>query len=373
MKKRIAFLTTQFKEVKSGPGRFTEYLKSLEFDSLEIHFFSQQIQERSLFQVPVPIPMWARKIPFSSLFRAWYFNKSVLEQDNTEPFDVILAADYSMAMFLSTSLLKKTAVMVNDDNYLLIFSDENKKGKISARKSLSRQFGYFLERYVVKKAAYSIANSLYTKGLIEKIYKLPDPKVRLLYKAVDLSFFRFNRRNANPPLNFLFVKNDWIRGGLDLIIEAMSKLENQKDLHLQIAGISDDQQPVIREMILNSGFKGKTNILGLVNREALFELLNNADVFLNFSRQEALGVSCLEAMASGLPVVGSDAGGLKEILANGKAGFMVRHEDVSGLINTFQELQNHPERMVEKSLFAREHVKKFSVEQLKENLERLFH
>lgn len=35
---KIAFLTSQFNEVKSGPGRFTEYLRSLEFENLEIHF-----------------------------------------------------------------------------------------------------------------------------------------------------------------------------------------------------------------------------------------------------------------------------------------------------------------------------------------------
>jgi glycosyltransferase involved in cell wall biosynthesis len=372
MKKKIAFLTTQYREVKSGPGRFTEYLKSLDFETLEIHFFSQQIENPTQNEFPVPIPGWAQRIPFSSFFRAWFFNKAVLKQDKVTPYDFILAADYSMAMFLDPDLLKKTAVMVNDDNFLLIYSNEVNRGSLPLRTSLSRKLGYFFERSVVRKAAFSVANSLYTKELIESRYEIASEKVKLLYKAVDLSFFQFRKPEAKPPTRFLFVKNDWKRGGLDLILSAFSQLEFQDGLEIRMAGIAESQQETVKALIRNSGFRGKSEILGLVNRAQLKQMLGESDVFVNFSRQEALGVSCLEAMASGVPVLASDAGGLKEVLANGKAGFMVRSGDVSALAATLREMHHHPEILPEKALAALAHADAFSVERLRKNMDGLF-
>jgi len=370
--KKIAFLTTQYNEVKSGPGRFTEYLKSLPFENIRISFFSQQISVQTKNEFPVHIPGWAQKVPFSSFLRAWFFNRALREADKTELFDFILAADYSMAMFLHPGLLKKTAVMVNDDNFLLIYSKEENRGAIPVRTSLSRKLGYFLEKSVVEKAAFTIVNSKYTKQLIEKVYQVPPYKLKLLYKAVDVSWFAFVNRQVHAPKRFLFVKNDWKRGGLDMVLTAFAQLKFQETLVLRIAGISPSKQAEIRQLVVNSGFKGLVEIEGLVNREKLYQLMCSSDVFVKFSRQEALGVSCLEAMASGLPVLASDAGGLKEVLDNGNAGFMVKNSDVTDLIRTLERMHSNPESLKQMAEAARMHVLTFSAERLKENMDRLF-
>jgi len=372
MKKKIAFLTTQYNEVISGPGRFTEYLKSLRFEAIEIHFFSQEIDVELPLEKPVSIPGWAKKIPFSSLIRAWMFSRSIQKLDQKEKYDYILAADYSMAMFLPDHLLKRTAVMVNDDNFLLIFSEETRSKKLSFRTRLSRKLGFFLERRSCLKAGLTISNSLYTSGIISKVYQIPDRKIKLLYKAVDLTFFEFKPKEEKPPRRFLFVKNDWKRGGLDLLAEAFARLDFQVEMEFIIAGILPAQQDTVKEVILRSGFKGKHRLLGLVRREQLKQLMAEADVFVNFSRQEALGVSCLEAMASGLPVLASDAGGLKEVLGFGEAGFMIQSENVDALTRVLVEMNDHPSILQEKVDEARKHVYAFSVEKLRENMDELF-
>ena len=372
MKKKIAFLTSQFNEVKSGPGRFTEYLRSLEFENLDIHFFSQQISQETPNEHPVTIPKWAQKFPLTSFMRALFFNRAVRKKDRDLSFDYILAADYTMAMFSDRKLLRKTAVMVNDDNFLLIYSKEGKRGNLSLRRLWSRKMGYFLERNAVRSSAFSVANSLYTKHLIEKMYEMPPEEVVLLYKAVDLSWFEYQERPVTPPRRFLFVKNDWKRGGLDLILSAFSQLSFQDEILLIIAGISPEEESQIHQLITETGFKGKADVVGLLNREKLKSEFRKADVFLNFSRQEALGVSCLEAMSSGLPVLASDAGGLKEVLQNGKAGFMIPAGDVSALVNCLNEINAHPEKLQEKAKAAIIHVETFSVERLRTNMNQLF-
>jgi glycosyltransferase involved in cell wall biosynthesis len=370
-KKKIAFLSTQFKEVQSGPGRFTEYLRTLPFEQIEIHFFSQQIGRKEPLLHPVSIPGWAKRIPFSSFFRAWYFKKALEKTDVTENFDWILAADYSMAMFLNRNSLKKTAVMVNDDNFLLSHSERSAKGRLSWRTWLSRKLGYFMERHVVRKSAFSIANSKYTLKLMEDVYK-PDTKPLLLYKAVDTSWFQYEEHPNRPPRNYLFVKNDWKRGGLDLILKALAKLPNGTERHFQIAGIGSGSLQEVENTIRESGFQGKCTIQGLINRDQLKELLRTSDLFLNFSHQEALGVSCLEAMASGLPVLASDAGGLKEVLDQGRAGLMVPAGDLEALTQMLHILEEEPQILQEKARLGREQARLFSVENLKSNMETLF-
>ena len=60
-------------------------------------------------------------------------------------------------------------------------------------------------------------------------------------------------------------------------------------------------------------------------------VLFNADLFLLPSEKESFGLSALEAMASSVPVVSSDAGGLPELIENGKSGYICKIGDVEDM------------------------------------------
>ena len=60
-------------------------------------------------------------------------------------------------------------------------------------------------------------------------------------------------------------------------------------------------------------------------------VLFNADLFLLPSEKESFGLSALEAMASSVPVVSSDAGGLPELIENGKSGYVCKIGDVEDM------------------------------------------
>ena len=102
------------------------------------------------------------------------------------------------------------------------------------------------------------------------------------------------------------------------------------------------------------------------------ELIDKADVFISMSRQEALGVSCLEAMAAGLPIIATDAGGLKEVLDYGKAGCMLPVDDAGALLQLLTLLESEPELLLEKAAHAKIHVANFSVDNLEKNLKNSF-
>lgn len=76
----------------------------------------------------------------------------------------------------------------------------------------------------------------------------------------------------------------------------------------------------------------------LGRHDAVEEIIGVADVFLLPSELESFGLSALEAMACGVPVVGSDAGGLPEVVKHGESGYLLPVGDVEGMAARCLEL-----------------------------------
>ena len=68
------------------------------------------------------------------------------------------------------------------------------------------------------------------------------------------------------------------------------------------------------------------------------ELLWASDIFAMPSLKEGLGVAALEAMASGLPVIASDVGGLREVVEDGRTGIIVPPANSKQIASAIQRL-----------------------------------
>ena len=77
------------------------------------------------------------------------------------------------------------------------------------------------------------------------------------------------------------------------------------------------------------GILDRVRFLG--TQESVAEIAGLADLFLLPSELESFGLSALEAMACGVPVIGSDAGGLPELVAHGESGYLLPVGDVEGM------------------------------------------
>lgn len=79
----------------------------------------------------------------------------------------------------------------------------------------------------------------------------------------------------------------------------------------------------------NLGVQDSVFFLGKI--DAVAPLLAGADLFLLPSASESFGLSALEALASGVPVIGTDAGGISEVVRNGETGVLCPVGDVEGM------------------------------------------
>ena len=84
--------------------------------------------------------------------------------------------------------------------------------------------------------------------------------------------------------------------------------------------------------------------VGPVSEERLAELYSEADLFVLPSRFEGYGMAYTEAVAHGVPVVGTNAGAIPDTVPSG-AGILVPPDDVEALAATLRQLiDNEPER-----------------------------
>ena len=96
------------------------------------------------------------------------------------------------------------------------------------------------------------------------------------------------------------------------------------------------------------------NVSFLGKLDQIAPLLAAADLFLLPSQSESFGLSALEALASGVPVVGTDGGGLPEVVRDGETGFLCGVGDVPGMAAASLEILLDKKRWAEMSRRAAE-------------------
>lgn len=105
----------------------------------------------------------------------------------------------------------------------------------------------------------------------------------------------------------------------------------------------------------------------------LSEMMQSADLFALPSKYEGLPLVLLEAMASGLPAVGSSIKGTVDVIESGKNGLLTDLDDVDGLANAITELLTDKNRRMSMSVEAIETINsKFSFNSLLNKLENIY-
>ena len=125
------------------------------------------------------------------------------------------------------------------------------------------------------------------------------------------------------------------------VIAVFAKITEVIDSRLILVGDGPDAI-VAREMGQELGILDRINFVGIVDRVA--PLLARADLFLLPSSTESFGLVALEAMASGVPVIASDVGGIPEVIEHGRTGFLAPVGDVDAMAgHAIQLLGNEKE------------------------------
>eukprot|EP00903_Cladosiphon_okamuranus_P006500 g6355.t1 len=134
-------------------------------------------------------------------------------------------------------------------------------------------------------------------------------------------------------------------------------LERNPKARLALVGTGPDAEP------LREHFAGtKTVLTGVMSGEALSQAFASADVFVMPSDTETLGFVVLESMASGVPVVGADAGGIPDLIDDGKTGYLVPAGDIDAMAARVKTLLDDKALRQSMSTAGREETERWSWE-----------
>lgn len=177
-------------------------------------------------------------------------------------------------------------------------------------------------------------------------------KVRVVPMGVNTDLFsppdapRPDR--PDPFLWFCCARLNRVKGH-DTLIEAAALLRaSHPDLPFRIRIAGEDEQGGtgyhrdLDAMIAAAGLGGVVDLPGSVTQGTVRDNLRSADGFVLASRHEPLGVAYMEAMACALPVIGTDAGGVGELITQGRDGILVPPGDAQALADAMAGVMNDP-------------------------------
>jgi L-malate glycosyltransferase len=154
--------------------------------------------------------------------------------------------------------------------------------------------------------------------------------------GVDLQRFEPAPRAAGP-VTIGTVKSLAPAYGIDVLLRAFARFAAASDARLLIVG-DGPQRAELQVLAHQLNIADRVQWAGAVPHAAVPAWLQRLDVYVAASREESFGVAVVEAMACGVPVVVSDAGGLPEVVMAGESGLVVSRDDPAALAAALQRL-----------------------------------
>jgi N-acetyl-alpha-D-glucosaminyl L-malate synthase BshA len=118
-------------------------------------------------------------------------------------------------------------------------------------------------------------------------------------------------------------------------VDVLARMGSEADALLVLVGTGPDSDHV-RDEVVRHGLQDRVRFLGEI--EEVAAVVAAADVALFPSESESFGLSALEAMACGVPVVATSVGGLPEVVAHGEDGFLHDVGDTAGMARSIKRL-----------------------------------
>lgn len=139
-----------------------------------------------------------------------------------------------------------------------------------------------------------------------------------------------------------------LKNAVDDMIRSLEHLP--ENYTLLIAGIGEDEE-MLKKLVEEKKVASRVVFLGKKSHDELPAILQASDIFCRPSLSEGLGNSFLEAMAAGLPIIGTPVGGIPDFLTDGETGVFCEPRNPESIAKAALRIQNEPglkERIVER-------------------------
>ncbi|TCD46976.1 N-acetyl-alpha-D-glucosaminyl L-malate synthase BshA [Chlorobium sp. N1] len=203
-------------------------------------------------------------------------------------------------------------------------------------------------RLVINRSDGVTAVSQYLKDETVRMFS-PRQEIAVIPNFVDTSRFR---RSPQPELRgelglgngrtVIHISNFRPVKCIGDVVRVFEGIVRRLDATLLFVGDGPERSEA-ETAVRRLGIAGRVRFLGRIDE--IVPLLSVSDLMLMPSNVESFGLAALEAMACGVPVVATDAGGFPEFIENGRHGFLCRPGDVETMTRRAVELLSDPVRL----------------------------
>ncbi len=190
-------------------------------------------------------------------------------------------------------------------------------------------------------------------------------RIHVNYHGTDLSRFAPIERRRTEK--FRVMSCGWLKEykGFHYLLDAVAALASKGiDVHLDLAG-DGPQRPYLVAKAAQLGIADRLTLHGYLGHDKLIELYRQSDVFAlpsivmgRYGRQDVIPNVLAEAMAVGIPVVGTNVGGVAELIDSGENGFVVPERNVEALVEALETIWKDPARAAELAKAGRAKVER---------------
>jgi len=280
--------------------------------------------ERRLSNNNIYIDSIDSKIKYNPL--AYFHLKNVIKTKGN--FDIIHAHLFPSLYYVS--------LLASNNNIPLVYTEHN---------TFNRRRKYKLFK-IVENKIYSRYNKILcisnaTANSLKKWVPRVSNKIEIVYNGRNFKNFKIAKPLKRSKIG---IPND-----VPLVI-SVSSLTAQKDhytlikaikklpaVHLMIVGEGELKSRLIR-FVTELGIKDRIYFLGY--RGDVPQLMKTADIFVQSSHWEGFGMTVIESMACGVPVIGTDVPGLNEVIIDGISGILIPPKNENALVSAISLVLN---------------------------------
>lgn len=371
---RVALVHDYLKEY-GGAERVLEALSEM-FPDAPIYtaFYKKDSIAYQKFQDKKIIPSWVYFIPFfaTKLHSPLRFLAPLIWSSfNFSEYDLVIG---SASWYITKGFIQKGKKTVEicychtPPRWLYGYKTSVNWQRLWPIKLYGIVVGHFMRMYDFKAAQrvdYFIANSEETKSRIKKFYRR---EATVIYPPVSLpvksSFSKQSELRSSYQAQkskekyYLVVGRIVGSKGLELAVEAACKV----GFKLKIAGVSAGYYTGYES--LSKKARKCVEFLGFVSDEELVDFYSNAKAFLALAEDEDFGITPVESMLCGAPVIAYYGGGYKETVIDGKTGVFFKEYTVESLIAAVKKF----EKLKIKAEDCKKQAQKFSKERFQKEI-----
>lgn len=257
----------------------------------------------------------------------------IIEKEHGKPD--IIHSHFPYQSYIAAKLKEKTEIPLIVTEHLSLINSNNIKKNL----------------YDTAKYSYENADSIIavSPALQKKINLNFNKTAIMVPNMYDSKTFKYKKKNDTNKFNFVSTGHLKTIKRMDLTIKAFHKaFKYNPDVVLTIFGDGPEKND-LEELINKLNMKSQIILKGMVSREIIADKLAQSDCFVLASKSETFGVSYVEALAVGVPVIATKCGGPESFL-NEDNGVLVNVDDEKELVESMIYMYNNIDKYHRKDI-----------------------